>query len=573
MQNKPLLLSILLIIFTVPGFSQGDILIKNVDIVHVDRENLQKNVSVLISGGLIQKIGRVNEKKLATETNIIDGEGKFLMHGLIDAHVHFFQSGGLYTRPDALDLRKRVPYTQEQQWLTDNAEDLMKRYTAAGVTHLCDVGGPMSNYDIRDLSETLAHAPKLFVTGPLISTYQPEAFKLADPPIVKINSPEEARALVQKQLPFKPSFIKIWYIVGRSQTAQSNLPIIEATIEESHKAGVKVAVHATQLETARLAVKAGADILVHSVDDKAVDEEFVKLLIAHKVSYIPTLRVSNNYDKVFSQQYPVTEEDYLYANPETLGSLMDLRHIADEELPAYIRNMRKELYKPRKDESLMARNLKSLVEKGVNVVVGTDAGNIGTLHASSYYAELEAMQAAGLSNAEVLRAATINGGNMLENPKQGVITEGNSANLILLDANPFQDLSTLKKPSTVVLRGKAFLPDDLLSKSPEALAQRQLNAYNARNIEAFLACYHKEVKIYGYPDKLLYQGRENMRPRYSPMFQNTTDLHCELVKRIVMGNVVIDEERVTGFENGRVIKASAIYTVENGLITEVRFVQ
>jgi len=64
-----------------------------------------------------------------------------------------------------------------------------------------------------------------------------------------------------------------------------------------------------------------------------------------------------------------------------------------------------------------------------------------------------------------------------------------------------------------------------------------------------------------------------MRPRYSPMFQNTTDLHCELVKRFVMGNVVIDEERVTGFENGRVIKASAIYTVEDGLITEVRFVQ
>ncbi|MEO1218055.1 MAG: amidohydrolase, partial [Bacteroidota bacterium] len=238
------------------GWAQDDILIKDVQIVHTERGKLQGPVSIHIANGLIQKIGKVNEKSLPKSTEIIEAEGKYLMHGMIDAHVHFFQSGGIYTRPDALDLRALVPYEEEQNWLIENAPDLMKRYTAAGITHLCDVGGPMQNYKTREQAEGLKSAPKLFVTGPLISTYQPDAFKIEDPPIIKIKNAEEARALVQKQLPFKPDFIKIWYIVGMGQSAESNYSIIKATINESHKNGVKVAVHATQLNTAKLAVKA-----------------------------------------------------------------------------------------------------------------------------------------------------------------------------------------------------------------------------------------------------------------------------------------------------------------------------
>lgn len=555
------------------GWAQDDILIKDVQIVHAEKGKVEGPVSIHISNGVIQKIGKVNENTLPKSTEILEAKGKYLMHGMIDAHVHFFQSGGIYTRPDALDLRKLVPYEEEQNWLREHADDLMKRYTAAGITHLCDVGGPMQNYKTRDQADALENAPKLFVTGPLISTYQPDAFKLDDPPIVKINTPEEARALVQKQLPFKPDFIKIWYIVGRGQTAESNLPIIEATIDESHKNGIKVAVHATQLNTAKLAVKAGTDILVHSVDDKEVDEEFVQLLLENKVSYIPTLIVSNNYNKAFSKSYPFTEEDFQYANPHTIGDIQDLQHIAEADLPSYIQRLRKMDYVPRKNEALMGRNLKKLWDAGVNVVVGTDAGNIGTLHASSYFEELRAMKRAGLSNAEILQAATVNGGKMMGDEKQGIIAKAHSANLVLLSGNPLEDLSILSSAEKVIVRGKSYVPNELLDNGPEALAQRQLNAYNARDIEAFLACYHPDVKVYSYPDKLMYQGIDKMRPGYSGMFENTPELHCELVNRIVMGNVVIDQENVTGFPNGQVIKAAAIYTVVDGLITEVRFVR
>ncbi|MEM6804839.1 MAG: amidohydrolase, partial [Bacteroidota bacterium] len=342
------------------SFSQHDILIKDVHVVHADKGEIQKSVSVHIANGLIQKLGKVNEQALPKSTTIVEAEGKYLMHGMIDAHVHFFQSGGLYTRPDAIDLRKVVPYEEEQAWLRENASDLMKRYTAAGITHLCDVGGPMQNFATRDQANTLDTAPQLFVTGPLISTYQPDAFKITDPPIVKINNPDEARALVQKQLPFKPDFIKIWYIVGLGQTAEQNLPIVEATIEESHKNGVKVAVHATQLETARLAVKAGADILVHSVDDKIVDDAFVQLLADNQVSYIPTLIVSNNYNKAFSKSYPFSAEDFMFANPHTIADIQDLQHIAEKDLPPYFARLRRMAYYPRKNEELMGKNLKKI---------------------------------------------------------------------------------------------------------------------------------------------------------------------------------------------------------------------
>ncbi|MBA6155263.1 nuclear transport factor 2 family protein [Tenacibaculum sp. S7007] len=103
------------------------------------------------------------------------------------------------------------------------------------------------------------------------------------------------------------------------------------------------------------------------------------------------------------------------------------------------------------------------------------------------------------------------------------------------------------------------------------LAQEQLEGYNKRDIEAFLKPYAKNVKVYTYPDKLNYEGIEEMRKRYAPMFEKTKDLHCKITSRIVKGNVVIDEELVTA--NGNTFKAVAIYEITNGKISSVRFVR
>lgn len=108
-------------------------------------------------------------------------------------------------------------------------------------------------------------------------------------------------------------------------------------------------------------------------------------------------------------------------------------------------------------------------------------------------------------------------------------------------------------------------------ESPANIVQKQLDAYNARDIEAFMDTYSKNVKLYNYPNKLFMEGQDKMKESYDSYFESAPDLHCEIKKRIVIGNRVIDEEFITA--NGINFSAVAIYEVENGKIAKVTFLQ
>ena len=134
------------------------------------------------------------------------------MPGFIDAHVHFFQSGNLYTRPDAVDLRAVVPYASEVARNKARLPATFKTYIASGVTSVVDIGGPFWNFDMRDAAQRTAAAPRVSVAGPLISTIDDPPLDLGDPPIIKITSADEARALVRRELARRPDYIKVWFI-------------------------------------------------------------------------------------------------------------------------------------------------------------------------------------------------------------------------------------------------------------------------------------------------------------------------------------------------------------------------
>ena len=106
-----------------------------------------------------------------------------------------------------------------------------------------------------------------------------------------------------------------------------------------------------------------------------------------------------------------------------------------------------------------------------------------------------------------------------------------------------------------------------------APVQTQLDAYNTGDLELFLSAYSDSVRVYSYPDELQYQGKEKMRDRYGEMFDNLPDLHCRLVGRMVMGNRVLDHESVVFRSDAAPREVIAIYTVTDGLITEVRFMR
>ena len=105
----------------------------------------------------------------------------------------------------------------------------------------------------------------------------------------------------------------------------------------------------------------------------------------------------------------------------------------------------------------------------------------------------------------------------------------------------------------------------------EKIAQQQLDAYNKRDIDAFLKPYADDVEIYSFPNKLLSKGKETMRKRYKRMFETIPNLHCTLLNRIVEQNVVIDKEKVQ--LGDRVLLATAIYVIKDDKIKKVYFIQ
>jgi imidazolonepropionase-like amidohydrolase len=556
--------------------------ITNVTIADVEKQKLIPNQTVVITNDLITNIQPSSKIKIPANATVVDGTGKYLIPGMTDAHIHFFQNGGLYARPDAIDLRNKMPYNKEIELSHQTMEDKLRRYLQNGITNVIDVGATNNFLKQKELFKNTNYAPSIFMTGPLLTTYEPKAFENLkdDEPFSLVKTIDDGIKMIQQQLPFHPDFIKIWYIAGADglgieASARKNLPIIKAIIDEAHKNNLKVAVHATQRITAQLAVENGCDFLVHSVDDEIVKDDFIQLLKKNKTILCPTLVVHDGYANTFGQKNNFSNYELLKADPYQLGSLLDLKHLPDTLLVKRYKkqfNAEAVVANGNKTNAISRENLKKLSDVGVLIATGTDAGNIGTLHASSYLAELKAMQKAGMSNWQIIQASTINGAKILNKENEfGTITIGKKANLILLENNPIENLDNISTINRVINRGVVFNPNELIKETPTALAQRQLNAYNVRNIEAFLEPYADDVEIYTYPDKLENKGKAEMRKIYSDMFERTPDLHCELLSRIVQGNIVIDKERVQFGKN--IIEAVAIYHIENNKIKKVYFIQ
>ncbi|MEY8760947.1 amidohydrolase family protein [Chryseobacterium tongliaoense] len=561
--------------------------IQNVTVVDVVNKKLIPDQTVVISQNTISDIKPAKKIKIPQNANIINGNGKFLMPGMTDAHVHFFQSGGLYARPDALDLRKHIPYDKEINWVHQNMEDFLQRYLKSGITSVIDVGATYNFLALRDSFSKKTNLPSVYMTGPLITTYEPEVFKNLDKnePFKLVASAEEARKYVQEQLPYKPDFIKIWYIVMASPkemeaAAKKYEPIVKTIIEEAHKNNLKVAVHATERITAQIAVQNGADFLVHDVEDEVVPDSFVKLLKDKKVVLSPTLTVADNYYKTYAQKNNYNSYELENANPKAIGSMYDLKHLSGSADSLMINKLKKRFNLPQintqigKTDSIRYVNLKKLSDGGVTIAVGTDAGNIGTQHATSFIAELKAMKESGMSNWQVLQSATINPAKIFNKENSsGSIAIGKIADLVLLNSNPVENLDNLTQIDMVFKNGKPTASDKIVKITPESLVQQQVNGYNARNIDAFLEPYAEDVEVYTFPNKLLSKGKEAMRKDYSRIFERMPDLHCEITNRIINGNFVIDKESVSGMRKSVKVEATAIYEIKNDKISKVYFIQ
>ena len=562
------------------GTANAQLLFKNVSVVDVEKKEINRGLYVLVIDGRIKLVSHELNTDIPPGTTSIDGTGKFLIPGLADGHVHFFQNGGIHTRPDVIDLRKSRPYSEELEWTYQQMEDQLRRYLSAGITSVIDVGSNFRLLQLRDSIQAKTSSPLIRMTGPLLTTYIPPAFKDLkdmDVPFQLMTDENKVRQMVEEQVSRKADFIKIWFIIDEKDAeadARKKLPLVKAVIDEAHKNQLRVAVHATERIAAQLAVESGADYLVHSVEDEVVSDEFVKLLQKNKTALCPTLVVMANYITSLGDNYRFSTAELNLANPYTVGSIIDFPFPDTATGKVYITAMNRseEIIKESKTDSIRRRNMKKLFDAGVTIVTGTDAGNIGTQHASSYFAELQAMQRARLIPMEILQASTINPAKALGQEKEwGSIAPGKIANMVMLKRNPFDDLYNWSSIELVINKGVAISPDTLIQQTPEQLVQMQLNAYNAHDLDAFLVPYAEDVELYEYPSKLLSKGKEQMRKDYIFITQ-TPKLYCRIQKREIKDNTVTDHEEVT-FGGAKPVYATATYIIENGKISKVYFKQ
>lgn len=438
-----------------PQAADGDLAIVGATIVHPERDGaaaVERDATIVIRGNRIAAVGR--DIAVAPGMKTIDARGKWVIPGLVDSHVHFFQSGNLYTRPDAADFNSVVRYADETARNKARLPVTFRTWLASGVTSVADVGGPFWNFTVRDAAAMSDTAPRMAVAGPLISMVDRVKLDLGDPPIIKTASPAAVRALVKRQLPYKPDFIKVWYIHQKGDDMKAQEAIVRAAAQEAHAAGIRLAVHATELEVAKSALRAGADILVHSVTDAPLDDAFIALAKERNAIYCPTIFVMSSYQMALSNQWVATDAEKRLADPEVLGAMRDLDRIPRAKVPPRVAQL---MDKPPSlaPAPVILQNLKRAWDAGITVAMGTDAGNIGTLHGPAVFREMELMVQAGLTPLQVLRSATVNGARMMGLEREGgMIATGRLADLVVLDADPLADIGNTSRIHRVVKDGR-----------------------------------------------------------------------------------------------------------------------
>jgi imidazolonepropionase-like amidohydrolase len=415
---------------------------------------------VVMRDGRIECVGSADACPLAHDVEAVDVAGHWIMPGLVDAHVHYSQTGWADGRPDALDLRQDYPYRETIRDLEARPERFWRSHLCAGVTATFDVGGYPWTWALRERAAASTRAPHLAVAGPLLSTRDHWLNLPAERQFIHMADVDATREGARYLIAGGTDAIKVWFLAGREEAeAEGYLDALMAAGEEARAAGVPLIVHATGLWQAKQALRAGARLLVHGVSSGEVDDEFVDLMRASGAVMTPTLTVREGYVELAERAPRTGDLPMACVDPVTRAKVEATAAVPGE--PAAGARARLEAAAP-----LAARNVARLHEAGLPLAVGTDAGNPLTLHGVSIYAELEAMQAAGLTPSDVIVAATRNGARAMFREDFGTVETGKVADLLVLGSDPTADIANVRDVRLVVRGGEIRTREEL--EYPEA---------------------------------------------------------------------------------------------------------
>ena len=394
--------------------NNGKTIINPENILDIVTNKLITGKSVVINNGSIEKLipARKVRNKYGAMAKIVDLPGLTLLPGLIDCHVHFALDGRSF--------KESINRWQELVRMEKKLKKELRRYLKYGIIAVRD-GGDKAQVGfkaqrlsfIKNIQSPIVHSSGFAIrrTG-YYGSFLGEGIKNCDN-IEKIINQLAIKGV--KQIKILASGIVSFKEYKKVGSLQFSLSEMERVVKEAKRIGLKVMVHASSDEAVKISSLAGVDSIEHGY---FLEDSTLQIMADRKIFWIPTV-------------VPVYNQTVLPCKT----------NFTDEQISVISKTYNSQLKK-----------IKKAKELGVNLAVGTDAGAAGVLHGKSFYKELELYQKAGLSNMEILKAATAQGSRLLGlDDKIGCISEGKLPFFIAVSGNPAQELSLLRKPEEVII--------------------------------------------------------------------------------------------------------------------------
>ena len=406
-----------------PGTATGSTLFEGGRLIAGDGRPAIENSAFVIEGSRITQVGTRGSVRKPDGATVVDLTGKTVIPALVDAHSHLG-----YT--DA-----RTGDTASAHYTRDNLLDHLRRYAFYGIAATLSMGLDRGElpYELRAMPVDGAALFRTAGRGIAMPNAGPNALYWRDAPY-GITTESEGRQAVRELAAKKVDFVKIW-VDDRNKTVTPLPPsLYRPIIEEAHKLGLRVIAHVYYLADAKELLRAGIDGFAHGIRDLEVDDEIMGLFKARpQVFVIPNLPDS----PPFGPDLPWLSET-----------------LPPSQIEALKRTAATNLARPTLF-AVQARSLKKLTAAGVRIAFGTDAG-IGAPYGWSAHAEIADMVTAGMTPMQVIVAATRTSAEILKLDQLGTIAGGKSADFIVLDANPLDDITNTRRISQVYLRGRAI---------------------------------------------------------------------------------------------------------------------
>jgi imidazolonepropionase-like amidohydrolase len=370
-----------------------------------------ENATLVIRNGHVEAVGR--RVRIPAGAEQIDATGKTIIPGLISAHGHVNDAAqfGVYLRD--------------------------------GITTILSLGGD-KEFTLREQSQQAlpGTAPRLYVAG-LIQDSS------AIPGAVAVKTPEQARKSVDELIRNKPDIVKVRVDDFLGARQKMSPEVYQAAIDEAHKNGFRTAAHIVLLEDAKGVLRAGVDYIAHSVRDREVDDEFIRLMKKRHVFYSPTLTRE-------LAVFTYSETPSFFKDPFFLKEAdpAEMAKMEDPKRQDTMRNDRAALWY-KEHMPIAMRNLKKISDAGIVIAAGTDSGGgPGRFQGYFEHLELEYETKAGLTPMQALVSATSGAAKALNISKEvGTLEKGKLADFLVLSANPLDDIKNTRTIESVWIGG------------------------------------------------------------------------------------------------------------------------